>query len=316
MSKENNTPDSLSIIPERDEIRAAGVKSGNGRNTASRSRLGAITLTLLLVCGVAIAVLALQQYSSLQMLDSYEERLELANDRIVALEQALTQTDESVSMNGTAINAQFQAIKAETEEQMSEIRKLWDVANKRNRQWIEDNQALLVSHQERLVSLESSSTELDDGFTELQASLARLDDRLMTLADAQTSQLSLIDEQSIRLDEQAERFSALDSLPANVEALSEQLDAELLRLTDLVVNLDVPNYDEQLLTLTINQENQLSEQSQLAIAQSDAAIQLADFAERMLSVDVGRRETSQRLAALTNQLSNLEARVQALTSGQ
>lgn len=290
MAERTPVGDMPRMVPDRDEIRgrqptAQDRKGGSGRPPQKSTGNSWVTITLLLVSGVAIAGLALQQYSLSQMLSSYEERLDLANDRIVTLEQSLTQTDESVSMNGTAINAQFQAIKAETDMQMSEIRKLWDVTNKRNRQWIEDNQALLASQNESLAALQASISDL--------SASQDSDEQVLTSLQAQA-----------RND-----AASLATLNADVAAI----EANLASTSEAIAALQQLNYEEQFLTLTLTQENLLVEQGQMNQAQVQTTEQVTEIQETLRSIDVGRQETSRRLTTLVNQLANLESRFAALT---
>lgn len=286
MAEKKPLGDMPRMVPDRDEIRGRQPMSQSHKGGSGKSSGGSwLTILLLLVSGVAIAALALQQYSLTQMLNSYEERLDLANDRIVTLEQSLTQTDESVSMNGTAINAQFKAIKAETDLQMSEIRKLWDVTNKRNRQWIEDNQALLASQKESLATLQASI----DNLSTTQANSEQVLTSLQAQARSDAALLNTLNEDVAAMDE------VLASVSESIEAFRQM------------------NYEEQFVTLTLTQENLLAEQGQMTQVQNENTAQVGEIQESLRAIDVGRQETSRRLTTLVNQLANLESRFAALT---
>lgn len=226
--------------------------------------------------GVVAFYLLLQQHSSSQMQKSYEERLSLADERIVRLEQALTQTDESVAFNGTAINAQFKAVKAEADLQMSEIRKLWDVSNKRNRNWIEENQVTLAAQSKSVASLTSLIDELKSSQQSNQQRLSQLSTQL----EAEKLALKKIQEQS------SVAFNAAqDYLQANIE--------------------------ERLLSLAIAQENSASNQG-LSESQQQ---QINEIMDSFRAIDAGRLETNKRLNALTERINSLSTQVNSL-SGQ
>lgn len=185
------------------------------------------------VLAIAAIFMAYQQYSLHQLQASYEERLELADDRIVSLERALNQTDESVALNETAINAQFKAIKSDTDVHMSEIRKLWDVANKRNKNWIEENQAALKS---QLAAVNANEQTLDELSSQLQSS-----DQAVASLNSQLSPLQQLTQSN---------KDALASMTQQLNSLNETLEGALQA-----------NIEERLISLTLAQEDLLAEQA-------------------------------------------------------
>lgn len=290
MAEKTPISDMPSMVPDRDDIRQrtrstppTSKKPPEPQKTSGPSP--AIWIGLTLITGAAVVYLALQQYSLSQQLASYEERLELADDRIVQLERALTETDESVAMNGTAINAQFKAIKAETDMQMSEIRKLWDVANKRNREWIETNQANLAEQTKQVTALNA---------------------QIAALESSQASDVERIAELSRQVEQQRDSLSGLTDQWQTLDAEQKQLAEQLQPL----VESDV---DDQILSLTLAQENLLAEQARMANANAAAAAEIKTLSEQMSAVDANRLETSRRLTALSTQLESLDARLTSLT---
>lgn len=281
------------MVPDRDDIRRRSQPSPEKKPTAKPREKAKepatqgpswVFVILLVVAGVAIGALALQQYSMSQLLNSYEERLELADDRIVSLERALTETDESVSMNGTAINAQFKAIKSETDMQMSEIRKLWDVANKRNKTWIEENQAALEAQQETLTGLTTQIAALEAGQDSDEQRLAQL---------------------SGQLEAEQSRFEQMSASFAEFET-------ELSDMSAAVEEALQNNYEERILSLTLTQENLLAEQGTLESNIRGNRSDLDELQSTLNAIDTGRQETNARLSALRAQLDSLDARVTSL----
>lgn len=297
---DKSVPDSIPrMVPDRDDIRkhtpvtkerkpvpeAKPAKPVRG----NKSNWGSVLLLSLL--GVAVILLALQQYSQYQLQQSYEERLALADERIVNLEKALTQTDESVVFNETAINAQFKAIKADSDLHMSEIRKLWDVSNKRNREWIEENQTAIA---QQLKQIDAARASLN---------------ALATQQQTDTAAIESINNQMVGLASADE----LQSLSTSLEQSRQELvllGTEVTEVNDQLSALSQANLEERLLTLTLTQENLLAEQT-------DNTASLAEISQHINAIDAGRLETNKRLTALTNQLDTLNARVTALAgSGQ
>lgn len=305
MVDQKSTGELPSFRPDGDEIRrrqaavaAERMQKPEPSRATEKSRSGSgagwLAGLLVLVLGGAVVYLALQQYSTLQLIASYEERLDLADDRIVSLERSLTQTDESVAMNGTAINAQFQAIKSETDLQMSEIRKLWDVANKRNREWIEENQAALIDQSETLAALNDQLATVDASLESFSAGQNRDAEALEDL----TTQLA---NERIVLSDIGQ---SIDSVRSDVDTMQQELGS--------IMDSDL---EAQLISLTLTQENLLAEQGELADGVSDSTADIAEIREILEAVDASRLETSRRLTAMASQIDRLEARITELTGG-
>lgn len=268
------------MMPDRDDIRnrrpaeptpakkAAPKPSPSPKpkaTTPSESSGGAGTLVwgLLIAALVLVLALLLLVLSQRQTLAEYDERLQLADDRLVTLEQALTQTDESVAMNETAINARFNSLSEADELQMSEIRKLWAVSNERNREWIEANQAAVADMDSRLGTVTSRldsqgqtlstvdnqldelaalAADLDRAVTAVEGQLngfdaQAIDERLVSLTLAQENQMMDIGELADQVDSLDRSLDSIDNgrLETNrrLVALSEQLKALETRVTAL-----------------------------------------------------------------------------------
>ena len=111
---------------------SGGRRPQRGRKQSDSGRsLFTNAIMVILVGGLVAAgwFIANQQ----QMLAAEKARLSDANNRLERLEQRLSATDTALSQGGE-----------DTKEQISfwesEIRKLWNVSNERNRGWIKDNQ--------------------------------------------------------------------------------------------------------------------------------------------------------------------------------
>jgi hypothetical protein len=292
MAEKTPIGDMPRMVPDRDDIRTRHSTAPSEPKVAPKAKeppssggQSWVMVTLLIVAGISIGYLALQQYSLAQLLNSYEERLELADERIVSLEQALTQTDESVAMNGTAINAQFKAIKAEAEFQMSEIRKLWDVTNKRNRVWIEENQQALKKQADVVGALIKTVGTVEAAQKAESGTLAAL-------------QTQVADEKA----KIAEFATSLESVEGDIGTVNRAIES--------LIN---SNVEERILTLTLTQENLLAEQGQITNSVSEQSTQVDDMLVTLKSIDAYRLETNRRITTLNAQLDSLETRLTALT---
>ncbi|MHA7881009.1 MAG: zinc ribbon domain-containing protein [Saccharospirillum sp.] len=275
------------MVPDRDELRANRPASGGGkppgkpRPAGGRSTGGGggsaslLSIVLFLVLLVALIAMALMVYSQNQLLASYEERLELADERIVTLEQAMSETDESVAMNENAINAQFRSIREETELHMSEIRKLWDVSNVRNRDWIEGNQ-------EAIGQLQSGQQETSERISSVSANLDQQRQRLESLSGTLSDT-----EESLQ--------QRLASVQASIDALNGQQSG-----------MDPAAMEERLLNLTLTQENLLLDLGDISATQLVLRDTLDNISETIESIDASRLDTNRRMVALSERLQALE----------
>jgi hypothetical protein len=264
MAEKTPAGDLPRMVPDRDDIRSRNVRANPERKPAvekkpnavqSKSHTSWVVALFLIVAGIAIGYLALQQYSAVQLLNSYEERLMLADERIVRLEQSLTQTDESVSMNGTAINAQFKAIKVETDMQMDEIRKLWDVSNVRNRAWIVAKSVGLIN---------TSLATVQSGQAEEVKKLASLSDQLSVEKTQRGESEQKLEQALVQIEQQLEQFKAVEQQLAQEIGL---ITVDLAAASSTLGSILDANYGEQILTLTLTQELAAAQRDQIVAEQ-------------------------------------------------
>ncbi len=237
---EESSPVIIAADPE-DSSRAT-------RRSRVRSRSGSTGTTvavnvMLVVLIAALAASAWFVLTQQQQLDRHQRTLVEAQSRIGAVEQRLRLTDETLSESD-----------ADTSEQLSlwesETRKLWDITNKRNKGWIEDNRAAIFEHATALASaqgdlktLKSSVSRLDASLTQQQGianRLTALDVQMQRLIQQQrdmvdktnaasqiAASLKATLESRVRQNEQA--ITAIDAhrrqVNANIEALRQDLDA-------------------------------------------------------------------------------------------
>ncbi|MEX2319952.1 MAG: hypothetical protein WD668_01275 [Saccharospirillum sp.] len=292
MSDSKPGSDLPKMVPDRDQIRgrqSTTTPSSTPRNTASPGRSeppsrggSAPTLlwVLVLVLFAVSAGLGLMAYSQQQSLALFDERLQLADDRIVSVQRSMTATDESVVMNETAINNQFRAIKAETDMQMSEIRKLWAVANERNREWIETNQQNIA--------------QIQSGVQ------AQIEARQQAVA----SLTSRLNEQAATTGAQSESLSALQTELNQTSAAFAELQASL-------ENLNPASLEERLLSLTLTQESLLVEQGTVTMNQQLLQEEVTELNDVLRSIDAGRLEANRRMVAVSERVDALEDRLSA-----
>jgi uncharacterized protein YoxC len=163
----------------------------------------AVTIAGLTACGWFIATQNDALLAAQAERDAAVERLQRIEERLQMTDAALSDTE------------------SETQEQLSfwetEIRKLWDVSNKRNRDWIEDNQQAIAGLRE---TLEKQNRTLD----QVQAQAAELR-RGMDTQDQILEQLTILDRRaSDLLSQQRTLTDSVNTLRQTTASLERRVD--------------------------------------------------------------------------------------------
>ena len=208
----------------RSTTTSSGGGGGGGRSAAIATNL---VLGLAVVALVGAGWMLFEQQ---QRLLTSENTLADADQRIRMLEDRLRMTDASITESET-----------DTNEQMGfwedEIRKLWDLTNKRNRKWIEDNRSAIArntktvsSHGGDLKTLKSTVSrhgtalaqqdEIIDRVTTVDQAVNQLIAGRRDLADKANSASAIAARMDARLKEVESAIVAID---ANRQTLNRQV---------------------------------------------------------------------------------------------
>ena len=210
------------------------------RRSRGRSRSGGGPILVNGVLAVLIIGLAAAGWLILtqqERLDSGQRSLDQATARIQALEDRLRMTDETLSESD-----------ADTSKQIafwdSEIRKLWDIANKRNRGWIETNRAnttkltsSIAAAQTELNSIKSTVARLDStvrGQQEIGDRVTALDMQMQRLL---RTQQDLVDKANQAVQSSASLKATLESRVRDNEEAIAAIDAHRTRVNNDIVEL-------------------------------------------------------------------------------
>ena len=128
--------------------RTAGSSSESGRGSQGTRSIGIALVVAVLIAGLAVSGWFL--VSQHQRLEAEGQALASARARLDALEDRLRTTDEALTETGVHTSEQITFWE-------SEIRKLWAVANDRNKKWIDDNRAAIEVLQKTLAALDTST---------------------------------------------------------------------------------------------------------------------------------------------------------------
>jgi hypothetical protein len=235
---DQNKEDTLST-QENDRYRGA---SSRRPSPSGGGGMGTTVMMALMVAGLAGAgwFIVNQQ----QMLLAEQERVNDAGKRLAVLEQRLAATDNAMSQEGQDTKQQINLWEAE-------IRKLWAIANERNRDWIKDNQEQIKSVSASLNGIRASNRDLKaatgrheqalkiqqqliDQVTSLELQLQQMLRSQRELVDkanlAARNVAAIQGELSPLVAENAEAVLAFDSYRVATNRRLVALERELLRL--------------------------------------------------------------------------------------
>lgn len=152
-------------------------------------------------------------------LDANERALAGAGERLQVLEERLRLTDAAMTESGADTNQQINLWE-------SEIRKLWDVSNKRNKDWIQGNQKAIRDHASTLASAQSALNGLKSAVDRHETALGRQDEVLDRLASIDGQVRQLVRQQQDLVDKVNAARQVAASLKATLEPkVRENADA-------------------------------------------------------------------------------------------
>ena len=152
-----------------------------------------------------------------ELLASERQRAE-TEQRVQRLEARLRATDETMTEAGEDTNEQLTFWE-------SEIRKVWDIANKRNKKWIQDNQGAIARHQSILNSVESSLADIRSAVSRNDSKLQQQGEIIDRLADVQNQVRNLVRQQRDLVDSVNTSRQMVASLEPRLKNLEDAISA-------------------------------------------------------------------------------------------
>jgi len=290
-----NLNDMPRMIPDRDDIamrrkrfsddpeavdKASGqpAKSGGGGTSIG---LVVVLIAVLGVCGY----LGWQNYNMQQQLQLSSEELAISIKRIEALENQLTTTGENMNLSESALQARLKNI-------MSEIRKLWDVSNKRNKGWIKKNE-------EDLAKLQQGQADQVKSLDGIKASVAKA-----------SESVSGAEARAIAATETVDAVvSAQSTIKNDVTTINSKLSSLGAAVGETTTQLGELSLTMQLLSDQVNG----SDASQLiAEVKTNFEKFSSEAGQDIESINANRVQVNQRLTSLQKQIQSLEAQIQSM----
>lgn len=316
-------PDShdMKIVPERDDDDLMPVgrmpvgnvpegrssEGGKPHRVASKRAGSSGSLGLLWAAIVLLlAGLAAVFYQNTQLVGKLTEQqssLNKAGERIQLLESELTATGLDLSQSGSTLEKRIESSELE-------IRKLWDLSNKRNRPDIAQNATRIKTLSQKLSALEA----------DLKGQQVALKDEIATRGNQDKA---LQTEQATY----SQRFTALstglDSLKASLNELETgfsgqktELNALQTKLSaaNLSMNANIGELDRNQVQLKTQVEafgRQLTKDEGLEYQNIEQTLQ--DYNERLDAIDASRRQLTSHVTRLNTEVNNLQLEVNTLT---
>jgi len=226
-----NEPVVPDMVPSVDDIESRNRQRHSRRQGAARSSQptkrqsndgggggGALALVALLVALSAAGgagYLWVELQAAHQRLNDSTAVLEQQGEMIHKLNQQLSVTDESATVS-------LQALKVMLKEHDSEIRKLWAIANKRNKQNIAANGKVLTQQKKLIASQATALKTLESQLSQQQLNTSTLSERLgKAEADAQ----SLPPEAELRLAQLNESIQTAQQQIAALKKADKQFSS-------------------------------------------------------------------------------------------
>ena len=272
--------------------KGSGDSNGGGRS--------GLTVLWLLVIAMAVASVA-GWYSQNQRIQVLEGQLEEADYwarqsklALARFEGDLSETGESLQERGASLADQIESQKKQLDEADSEIRKLWVIANERNKKRLDD-------HQERVAAVEAGIAEHKKALADVGSTV----EKVRASLGADLASLTKQTEASVAALEDASR-QATEQLTTLGKQLAE---------VDQVVERRVRRFEQEQKLGISGIEGRLSAlEKKLAQATGndrDQALrnEMAALKRNVEAIDASRAQLTSRLVRLSDELNQLRSQV-------
>lgn len=234
MDKERINP----IVAERDDM--IGRPSGNSKGDTSVGKTSSRTATasegmsgiwklLVLISFVGLVVggcIGWQQYQNFILL---QERFEVLNSR-------LNNTDESVTQSGAAMQVSISKQGEELKKHWSEIKKLWGVANDKNKGKIEKNIQDIKFLANKRLELETKASKDRDKVQGITENYLGLTADLEALNISLTEQKTALNKLQLTLNQQQRQVQNNNEAIMSIDGFRRQTNQKLLKLEQRAIS--------------------------------------------------------------------------------
>ena len=219
-------PEDLAAAPMADRQRSSSATDARERRAGSRGTAALVVLAL------AVGILGLGSYLYIrhfeQQLVAFRTVLEQTGDRV-------SEVSGTLSLSGEDVSRRYAEVKEELKEIDSEIRKLWDLSNKRNR-------AAIDSLQKKLTRLDSSLEQVNKTVDSSKAAVRKVQSQINSAVASHSDtaeQLSVLEKQVKKLaNDSAETLQKIDTHITQNREKAKAVDAHRQQLNRRVLQLE------------------------------------------------------------------------------
>jgi chromosome segregation ATPase len=232
-----------SLKPAKDEV--ASYRRSQAKNTRRAvPKQGNFNGMLVFVIVLMAIMMGIGGYTLYEV----QKKLERSNILLAKGQENVIELERRLNATGTDVSKTLETIGKKIDGNLDEIRKLWDVSNKRNKKWIQDNQAAIkkVSGSiDKTVEGVSSVTQKLNGiatrFEKLNQDMVKLQ-RSITDENAEIStQITLVrgqvQDQIVELKGLARQMNLLANREKNTEEAIEAIDEHRRQLNIKISDL-------------------------------------------------------------------------------
>ncbi|CAM3693646.1 hypothetical protein [Parendozoicomonas haliclonae] len=257
--------DDLSERPTERSAKARPARPAAKKNNDSQPKAPSRFPVGTMVLGVALLALAGGGYLQLQ---AVQKELQDTRSRLAMTSSQLMDVSGTVSETGETLNRSGNEVKDELKAVNFEIRKLWDLANKRNRPMIESQEKELDSLTKNLAATEKS----------LSGSVSKI-----------SGDIKALEKTAGELDGVKKELRAMNAeLVAGSTVNREQLDAMQKTIDNLSVSVKKALDSNKTLSANVSK-------------------QMKDYEEKIKAVDAHRQQVNRRLVQIEASIRNLSS---------
>ena len=242
---------------ERPEHRQSGTASARGNETIvealrrvqKKGGNGLSWLTLLLLAGLGGA--GFWQYTELnQQLQATQQQLSAARDHLAEVTGEVSATGENLNQSDSSLRSELKVLD-------SEVRKLWDVSNKRNRQWILINKDNVVKVRKTAESAVAEAEKANKSVAGLSSDIKKTGQQLKALGSEQVASRS---ELTLNIDALRKQVQSLEQQLAEQKQQNADLQTLVNDQSDAARSLD--NFRQQVNSKLLQLESSIRELTQ------------------------------------------------------
>ncbi|WP_330926983.1 hypothetical protein [Candidatus Sororendozoicomonas aggregata] len=238
----------ISITADERPNRRKGTKGTKGSDAQPPKKIadstkgkGSAGILVWLICLVLVGIAGFHFWQ----IDTLQDSLGQTRTELTAAKQLLSQVTGDISATGENVSQNESALRKELEVINSEIRKLWDVSNKRNKQSISNNEKSIDQLNKQLVSATTTANSAQSVAQKAVSQLADLEKLVKAAMSEQVSSRTVVSASMAQLKDQLNQLQTLlnkqkqgeTGLQKSLDDYRTQVNRKLLQLETSVREL-------------------------------------------------------------------------------